>query len=394
MALVDYSGSDSSDEEEKPSVKGPTKPKDISNKSTFQKVVDSSDPHKIRISLPEPSKSDADGDAIERSSKRVKLGSGGLSGFNALLPAPKRAAASNLTASSNGLRKGGLGSGVNLKTGATPGFSRDIETSRDELAANEVGDSVLNSSTLAENQNTIEISNSEGAIQSKENQVESSKPQGKPSGKPSMFKPLSVARKPPKKKIVPPAGSSDLKRQDAISPQESKPAPKVSLFSVIESDGRPQNGVTRAETYQPLVYKNENPISKSSALDISQQDQEDFVDDNAPNNPKPTGSQSLDTIASDLNLSASAKRQLFGRQKNNPIAVNIVNFNTDEEYKANEEARQGGEQVQHNPVRSIAPGKHSLKQLVNMGTMQADALEESFASGRRNRSEAGSKYGW
>ena len=104
--------------------------------------------------------------------------------------------------------------------------------------------------------------------------------------------------------------------------------------------------------------------------------------------------QSLDSIASDLNLSDSAKRQLLGRQRGNTSIINVVNFNTDQEYAANEILRQAGEQVQHNPVRSIAPGEHSLKQLVNAVSNQKDALEEQFASGRRNKKEAGSKYGW
>jgi len=74
--------------------------------------------------------------------------------------------------------------------------------------------------------------------------------------------------------------------------------------------------------------------------------------------------------------------------------VDVVNFNTDAEYAANELFRQSGEQVQHNPVRAIATGKHSLKQLVSAATGQKEALEESFASGKRNKREAGNKYGW
>ncbi|KAI4156855.1 MAG: hypothetical protein LQ346_009128, partial [Caloplaca aetnensis] len=92
---------------------------------------------------------------------------------------------------------------------------------------------------------------------------------------------------------------------------------------------------------------------------------------------------------------------LFGRQQQHPTAsssatVNIVTFNTDAEYASNELLRQAGEQqqAQHNPVRALAPGKHSLKQLVSAASNQKDALEEQFASGRRNRKEAGSKYGW
>ena len=108
-----------------------------------------------------------------------------------------------------------------------------------------------------------------------------------------------------------------------------------------------------------------------------------------------TTPQTLGSIASDLKLSKSDRRQLFGR-RGQPAgtAINVVNFNTDQEYAANEALRASGEQVQHNPVRAIAPGKHSLKQLVNAATGQKEALEESFATGRKNKKEAGSKYGW
>jgi hypothetical protein len=66
----------------------------------------------------------------------------------------------------------------------------------------------------------------------------------------------------------------------------------------------------------------------------------------------------------------------------------------DKEYAANEELRAKGETVQHNPVRAIAPGKHSLRQLVNAASSQQDALEEKFMTSKRNKKEAGSKYGW
>ena len=113
------------------------------------------------------------------------------------------------------------------------------------------------------------------------------------------------------------------------------------------------------------------------------------------NNTQPAQAQSLEAIASDLNLSAAARRQLLGRHgPPSSTAINIVNFNTDAEYAANEILRASGDVVQHNPVRAIASGKHSLKQLVNAATGQKEALEESFATGKRNKKEAGNKYGW
>jgi hypothetical protein len=76
------------------------------------------------------------------------------------------------------------------------------------------------------------------------------------------------------------------------------------------------------------------------------------------------------------------------------MAINLVNFNTDQEYAHNEELRASGETIQHNPLRTVQPGKHSLRQLVSAASTQKDALEESWAAGRRNKKEAGNKYGW
>jgi hypothetical protein len=102
----------------------------------------------------------------------------------------------------------------------------------------------------------------------------------------------------------------------------------------------------------------------------------------------------LNNVADDLNLSKSERRQLFGR--NAPSADSrVLTFNTDQEYAHNQAlAETELAATQHNPVRAIAPGKHSLQQLVNAAASQKDALEESFASGRRNKKEAGSRYGW
>jgi hypothetical protein len=103
---------------------------------------------------------------------------------------------------------------------------------------------------------------------------------------------------------------------------------------------------------------------------------------------------SLDTIANDLNLSKSERRQLFGRNAI-PAESRILTFNTDQEYASNQAMAQSELAAQqHNPVRAIAPGKHTLQQLVNAASSQREALEESFATGRRNKKEAGSRYGW
>jgi len=396
MPLVEYADSDDSDvgdtENTRKGIKAPTKP-------TFHKVVDRSNPHKIRVSLPDLSKNtttDSE-DKSEPPSKRAKIDSGGFSGFNSFLPAPKRAARIS-EGLSNGSGKGGPGGGgVSFKTGATPSFSREAEPVLDgpaeEIvnAENEdigtesgVGDHTSTGLALAQGDKAVEIPNQESNKK----------------GNPIMFKPLSVARKPQKKKIASPAGGQCAHRSpEIVSSQQAKDISKASLFSIGDALEPRTTPTTPTGEYKPMIYKTSDKQVNGSALAPSinpyHEDtdpiEEPIVENSASHSDAP---QSLDTIASDLRLSASAKRQLFGRNGNNPSSINIVNFNTDQEYAANEVLRQNGEQVQHNPVRALAAGKHSLKQLVNAASNQKDALEEQFSSGRRNKREAGSKYGW
>ena len=95
-----------------------------------------------------------------------------------------------------------------------------------------------------------------------------------------------------------------------------------------------------------------------------------------------------------MNLSAAARRELFGRGGKAGGGGKVVNFSMDAEYAANEALRASGEAVQHNPVRAIQPGKHSLKQIINTVQNQESALEENFAKNRATQREAGSRYGW
>ncbi|MCJ1430535.1 hypothetical protein MMC29_008453, partial [Sticta canariensis] len=219
-------------------------------------------------------------------------------------------------------------------------------------------------------------------------------------GNPMMFKPLSVTRKPTKKQLPSPTVQGDNSIQGHAFVQQPGGVPKVSLFATDNLQDLQTHTSSTPGGYQPMIYLTSHPEPDppqpdlreglvSEGLDISKE-----VVAQIQHATRDQSSQSLDSIASDLNLSDSAKRQLLGRQRGNTSIINVVNFNTDQEYAANEILRQAGEQVQHNPVRSIAPGKHSLKQLVSAVSNQKDALEEQFASGRRNKKEAGSKYGW
>ncbi|KAL8932061.1 MAG: hypothetical protein Q9216_006980 [Gyalolechia sp. 2 TL-2023] len=397
MGLVEYSESEGSDVEERPEVKT-QKSAAKTSKVAFQKVVDRSNPHKIQVNLPqlgrEPLEEKQEDD--EPPAKKARTGGGPFTGFNSFLPAPKRSVAGSGGLNGVGSKRGGLGSGVSLKTGAAPGFSRepviDYGLAAEDGKENGDGnDSFHAIGDLPEHGNT-----QKSALLNLPLPKTTSNAQEEPKNKGNsmMFKPLSVARKPQKKKSHPSNGEVDLKTKDSAISTKPKPPPKVSLFSVDPLPDHHENESTNNGTYEPLIYGAQEQETSSTERP---QAENPYISDahppaeNIPQSMNPPGPQSLSTIASDLNLSASAKRQLFGRQKPNASAVNIVNFNTDQEYAANELLRQAGEQVQHNPVRAIAPGKHSLKQLVNAASNQKDALEEQFASGRRSKKEAGSR---
>ena len=408
MALVGYSDSEESDVDNIPVQTKTTN--DINSKitkPTFQKVVDPSDSHKIRVNLPPIQKSeqiDERGDE-EPPAKKAKNTAGALGGFNSILPAPKRAGKATGSLTNGSLRKRGLGSGVNLKTGAAPGFSRDLLV--DQGTDAESDDKITEVGEENSNFKPDELGIPNDTVKTSRSVIgtEALKEEPKKKGTPMMFKPLSVARKPQKKKpsiattsVVQPPLNGDLKISTKIRPQ-------TSLFSIGNADEASITSTAEVGEYQPLIY--ENPYADPKEPDAEPETPAGFEPEvidslehvsshHATRNSGP-GDYDLDSIAADLNLSASARRQLLGRQRNkkhDPSAINIVSFNTDQEYAANELLRQAGEQAQHNPVKAVAAGKHSLKQLINAASNQKDALEEHFASGRRNKKEAGSKYGW
>jgi len=397
MNLVAYSDSEGSDSEAPSAPREPSKPAAATSKPAFQKVVDRSNSHKIRVNLAtaaaaSTAKDDIDGDAPP--AKKARTGGGAFSGFNALLPAPKRTG----QAASGGAKKG-LGVGVSLKTGATPAFSR-------EPVSNDIPDAVDAEGGAAEEESS--------ADKPKENAVQDTfKAPDEPNevklvGKPTVFKPLSVARNTKKKKkpaqaIANPTPLPESVARGAPAVQEkaaAAPKPKVSLFSISQTESEPAPAATSG-AYTPMLYQDDQEAPDSepyTTTDIPETDE--TLAPPTTFASAPPGPQTLDTIAADLNLTEAQRRQLFGRQRGKGAggpdlsAINVVNFNTDEEYKANEALRATGQTIEHNPVRAIAPGKHSLKQLVNAAQTQKDALEEHFAAGRRNKREAGGKYGW
>jgi hypothetical protein len=177
--------------------------------------------------------------------------------------------------------------------------------------------------------------------------------------------------------------------------------PKVSLFSVTQEEDAVTSNTSPADDYQPLLYgadEDGDAEMPDEAFDESSAHQTPHTVQAGPASTFMRQPQNdLTNIASELNLTEAQRRQLFGRKGQGPdlSSANIIEFNTDTEYAHNERLRQQGETVQHNAVRSITgTGKNSMRSLLNVALTQKDALEEHFAAGRRNKKEAGNKYGW
>ncbi|KAF7560326.1 hypothetical protein G7046_g3825 [Stylonectria norvegica] len=379
MGLVDYSESDSGSEAETPApIKAHPKPTPSTSKKPFQKVVDRSNPGKIVVSLPQAtSASDAQPAGGEPPAKRARTGAGGrFSGFNSFLPAPKNPNQPKPAAGTSSKPA------VNFKTSAAPGFSRD---------AGGGGGSSSGGLSFSPPKAQPQPSIPEG--QKPEEEVELV-------GKPLMFKPLSVARNPAKKKkaakaAATKAATSASQRQthpDPETPSAPAPPPKASLFSMhTEELAEPGSSSKPSGTYEPL-FATERSADEQALSDYAQYASSVQAGPSATTAP---ASESLDTIADDMNLSAAARRELFGRPgAGNQSSQRVINFNMDKEYDHNEVLRQAGEQELHNPVRAIQTGKHSLRQLVQNVSNQREALEDSFAKGKTTRKEASSRYGW
>jgi hypothetical protein len=356
MVLVTYSDSEGSDAEEQ-AAQQPAKP--ANKASSFQKVVDSSNPRKIKVNLPSPANdaSESTTPNPERPAKRARTGGAGVfSGLSSFLPAPKRTAdAPTNVSSESSIKPKATGSSVNLKTGSAPAFSR---SNQDDEYSN-AQESQAKAPTIATTVHADDV---------------------KFVGKSTLFRPLSVTRKPQvKKKKVAATIQATPAASDPVQTDEApKPKPKVSLFSFAAAEE------PLPELPKPIV---DDSLESEQLLEIDQYQEPPIAQAHQP--------QTLDTIASDLQLDEATRRKLFGRKgKGTDVPLNLVNFNTDNEYAANEELRAKGEAVQHNPLRTIQPGKHTLRQLVNAATTQKDALEEAWAAGKRNHKEAGNRYGW
>jgi hypothetical protein len=349
-------------------------------KATFQKVVDRSNPGKIKVHLSGASQPRAERDDIEADAPPAK---------------PAVAASISATSGKRGLGKG-LVSGVNLKTGAEPAFRRESRVEADEYdeSGNPVKKEPMNKEDFRALLNLPTPKADKRGEDSSDALPDTSQSQPDAAPKPAAprFVPMSVGKGKKKKPAAPRLAAAQPQDSKASIPassssQSTAPAPpprkpKVSLFGVSQDTDAPVSAPSGA-AYQPMLYGAEDEHDAPVPDDA-------FDAQLAPHT-------TLTDIASELKLSAAERRQLFGKRGREAdfSSAKIVEFNTDTEYAHNEKLRQQGEQVQHNALKSISgTGKNSLKSLISAASTQKDALEEHFASGYRNKKEAGNKYGW
>ena len=440
MGLVDYSDSDS-DTEQVQQQQQPQAPA----KKPFQKLLDrSSGTGKIVVNLPAVDAS-ADAGADDHDgqppAKRAKTtGSSRFSSFGSFLPPPKKTGAAG---GSNKNQGSAPAPGVHLRTAAEPAFVRSSgsiggggDGSDGDANAAQNGDADADSTTAPAAASRMNLPPPSSAASSAGPSIpEGQKPEEevKLVGKPLMFKPLSVARKKApakKKKDQPAAGAAAATTANGPAPsataaQNDPPPPpppkkKISLFSMGDDEGTSASASTTdaaaatTDSYEPLFTE---PADTAQAHD---DDGEAGGDESAVTSAYPTATQSQahppaptaqnqqqqrpqDDPLADIaaTLSPAARRDLFGRSSSSSSSSaagrggpQVVTFDMAREYAHNEALRASGQQQAYNPVRAMAPGKHTLRQVVSMAQSNKEALEESFARARSTKRDAAGRYGW
>lgn len=389
--LVDYSDSDASDTEASPAPPPPP-PKPTSGlaallpkpKGARKGVTADTGPKKIVVNLPNINDAELD----QPRAKKARIGGGGSS-LSAMLPAPKKRKEAEAAASKD---NGESPSGEVKKPKVLGAKS---------AGAREVGE-VLMPSADREAEN-----------------VSPEMPQAPVvKGNSTMFVPQSVVGR----KTIQPMSAFRKKGTKGNATGSIKvaggavppPKPKVSLFGSATTALAPaaytgMSGPT-AE-YKPIMLETAQPAprprgdaedydgyeddAQNTGYGALEEPPRDELDDLVNEVGLDEAAVSLISVrTSDVRLILSQQRQLYGRRGRGKEPVNISTFSVDAEYRRNEVDKALGLVEEVKTVRAIQSGKHQLKSLLQSATSQKEALEDQFAQAKRNKKEAGSKYGW
>ncbi|KAK3899819.1 mitotic checkpoint regulator, MAD2B-interacting-domain-containing protein [Staphylotrichum tortipilum] len=406
MGLVEYSDSESEGE---PVQQKSTPAPAPASKKPFQKLLDRSSgagKGKILVNLSAASAAPDTPEDSQPPAKRAKIAGGSrFSALGSFLPPPKK---TGLAASTPSARATGTtpAPGVHLRTAAEPAFSRRADGDGDSIGFD--GDTTQTTSkgpSIPEGQKPEE--------------------EVKLVGKPLMFKPLSVARKKaplktkkkdssavaagPTPSGAPRANITATTKAAAPVPSAPLPKKKISLFSIDDDEPATTAPAAPASAgaYEPVFTSAPEPAPTEDESNVTSAYPSYHSQPTAPvggqYHPNHEHEQAFSSLAD--TLSPAARRELFGRSNDNgasrggggvlPANAKVITFDMEREYDHNEALRASGAAQQvYNPVRSIAPGKHSLRQVVNMAQSNQGALEESFARAKSNQKDAAGRYGW
>ncbi|EWC44496.1 hypothetical protein DRE_06764 [Drechslerella stenobrocha 248] len=357
MALVSYSDSDASDSEpaapaitSKPrsSLAGilppPSKKRKLVADDRAGSTASSggaakpSGPRKIKVELPKVSLEDDDSSSSAPTSSRSKAAGKSSGGMLSFLPAPKRTGAEAVKAK---VEYAGTGMDTGIPT---------------------VDDPVADPPSQA-----------------------SAKPSGPVQGR--VIQPFFRKSAAAGKKTSKSTGLSKL-------PDKEK---KVSLFSLGAAlNEKPLPTTSTTGEYKPMLIDDTPapPVEDEDSYPADAPVEEAHITPPQSHDASGYGPQTFQSIGEQVGMDDAAMRMFMGRRGRN-AEIKLMDFNVDDEYEKNEAARaEGALAPEKNVVRSIKPGKHQLTSLLNAAQSQRAALEESFAQGRRNKKEAGSKYGW
>ncbi|KAK6358276.1 hypothetical protein TWF730_007625 [Orbilia blumenaviensis] len=384
MALVSYSDSEGSDTESAPSAPSlPPPQKAKSSLSSFlpppskkRKLVDdvksdtaATGPRKIKIELPKITpdvENDNDGGA---SSSRAKIGKSAGGGMLSFLPAPKRTGVEAVkVAQESEKEEKKAAAAASASNGAPRMLGGGIKKMEYAGTGMDLHPTVEDEPEFAPSAPVVD----EVAVTPP---VET-KPAGPIQGR--VIQPF-FRKTAPKKATKP-----------KVAPKvEEKKVSLFSLGSALNEQPLPTSTTTTAAEYKPLLIEESAPaVEDETAASYYQQEYTESYSQPAQ------GPQTFQSISEEVGMDEASMRMFMGRRGRN-AEIKVMDFNVDQEYEKNEAARAAGELApERNVVRSIKPGKHQLTSLLNAAQSQRAALEESFAEGRRNKKEAGSKYGW
>lgn len=147
--------------------------------------------------------------------------------------------------------------------------------------------------------------------------------------------------------------------------------------------------------YKPLLLKELPPLPK---INIGETDPSPAPKEQQTS-PTPTSDlasvpSDMDSLGKEIGLSEQNLQILQGRHAKRKAPIKFVDYSVDQQYSYNQSLIDSGALQTVQPVKGISSGKHQLRTLISSANLQRESLEESFASGKRNKKESGAKYGF